>query len=168
MTTLIERFEDKYVPEPMSGCWLWIAALTGGYGSFWDGEKRLRAHRWAYGHFIAPIPDNLCVCHRCDVRSCVNPDHLFLGAPADNTADMIKKGRSIAARHPEILQQNGKKNTWSRGANNPNVKLTQEQVDSIRIDPASFEALAKVYNVNPSTIQFIRNGKRWLETGERQ
>lgn len=77
------RFEQKYQPEPMSGCWLWMAAIDhDGYGSFAGGErvngqcKGMRAHRYAYELYRGPIPSGLVLDHLCKTRSCVNPFHL--------------------------------------------------------------------------------------------
>jgi hypothetical protein len=84
----------------MSECILWGGSLNGaGYGVAWSKteKKYLRAHRLAYERAFGPIKDlpikDLCVLHHCDVRSCVNPEHLFLGTRADNIRDMDEKGR---------------------------------------------------------------------------
>jgi hypothetical protein len=79
MRPLRERFEEKYVPEPNSGCWLWTAALRNGYGVIGIGRKGsgvARAHRLAYEWYRGPIPPGLVLDHLCRTPSCVNPDHL--------------------------------------------------------------------------------------------
>ena len=79
-------------------CWMWSAALNRqGYGQFHDrvggGLKMVRAHRYSYEVFVGPVPEGEFVCHSCDVRDCVNPDHLWTGTAADNNRDMMEKGR---------------------------------------------------------------------------
>jgi hypothetical protein len=66
-----------YVTKASDGCWLWTGyCIPQGYGSFWDGKRRQRAHRWAYEHFVGPIPKDCVLDHLCRVHRCVNPDHL--------------------------------------------------------------------------------------------
>jgi len=75
--SVLERFEAKYVPEPMSGCWLWIASLREtGYGRFYFKGHFDQAHRVAYEIFKKKIPSGLTLDHLCRTRSCVNPAHL--------------------------------------------------------------------------------------------
>ena len=77
-------------------CHLWTGSTTGpGYGQIGGGKKGvvLLAHRVAWELAHGPIPDGMCVLHKCDVRACVNPTHLFLGTKKDNTHDMLRKGR---------------------------------------------------------------------------
>lgn len=86
-----ERFWAKV--EKTSTCWLWKASTDSkGYGRFWDGYRILFAHRYSWG-LVFDLPENLNVCHKCDVPLCVNPDHLFVGTQKDNIQDMIAKSR---------------------------------------------------------------------------
>lgn len=92
--TAAERLERNSIPVPFSGCLLWTAGLTkAGYGELrWEGRV-VFAHRLCYEVNIGPIPSGMKVCHHCDVRSCIEPSHLFLGSDADNAIDMQRKGR---------------------------------------------------------------------------
>lgn len=91
-------FWSKVDRSAPGGCWLWKQApIANGYGRTTVGYRRVLAHRLAWELTHGAIPDGLCVLHRCDVRLCVNPAHLFLGI-ADNNADRDAKGRG-ANRH---------------------------------------------------------------------
>lgn len=90
----IERFEEKIERIPFSGCWIWTGALdSGGYGRFLLNGRVDGAHRASFLLMESHIPNGMYVCHRCDVKLCVNPSHLFLGTPTDNVRDMVNKGR---------------------------------------------------------------------------
>lgn len=93
--SLAERFVGKYEPCPATGCWLWTAAVNPrGYGAIAIRRSRaIGAHVASWLIHFGAVSDGKRVCHRCDVESCVNPAHLFLGTAKENTQDMIKKGR---------------------------------------------------------------------------
>lgn len=83
-----------YTKTNEDGCWIWQSTIAWrGYGLYSMNRKRLAAHRASWIIHKGEIPDGLFVLHKCDVRTCVNPDHLFLGTQKDNMQDCIKKGR---------------------------------------------------------------------------
>jgi hypothetical protein len=87
-----------HVEQSAAGCWLWTGSLQpSGYGAISLGRTewgRMQAHVFSWLlHNPGVIPPDHQVCHKCDVRHCVRPDHLFLGTQADNIHDMVRKGR---------------------------------------------------------------------------
>lgn len=90
-----ERLMAKVEKRADTGCWVWTGTMQNskGYGSIYYDRKNERVHRVSYKLFIGPIPDGLFVLHRCDNPPCINPEHLFLGTPMDNTRDCLSKGR---------------------------------------------------------------------------
>ena len=97
---IIDRFMDYMTPVPFSGCWLWEASTYGEYGQFAiDGAHPIGAHRASWLLHKGPIPDGLFVLHRCDVKICVNPDHLFLGTNHDNLVDYATKNPGKIGKH---------------------------------------------------------------------
>lgn len=103
--TLSQRFAEKVTPEPNTGCHLWTAALNNkGYGVLGIGGRGdgvMYAHRYALQQRLGrELSDGECALHRCDNPCCVNPAHLFVGTMADNTRDMVAKGRDRFNRKP--------------------------------------------------------------------
>lgn len=153
----VARFMAK-VRKDESGCWIWTAGkLADGYGQFWYGGTTVRAHRASYEIHFGHIPDGsgyhgACVCHRCDVRLCVNPEHLFLGTHGDNVRDMYAKGRAVD----------------QRGERHSQAKLTSGQVDDIRrryaTGTVTQRALAREFLVSPRHICGIVRGENWARS----
>jgi hypothetical protein len=137
-----ERFYDFALPEPNSGCWIWTGALYGsGYGCF----LRQQAHRVAWELHNGSIPDGLLVCHRCDFRPCVNPEHLFIGTQSDNLNDMHAKGR----------------NNTPRGSKHFKARLTEEDVIAIRRDTRRLHEIGADYGVDKQYVHKIKKGFYW-------
>ena len=160
-----QKLDGKYIPEPNSGCWLWMGATDkDGYGGFWDGRKTRRAHRASWELANGEIPEGLCVLHSCDVRSCVNPAHLWLGTNQENTADRDAKGRQ--AKGPTHFSRT-KPHRVVRGENHGRAKLTLKQVNEIRAITSRTRAdVAKEYGVSQQLISYVMTGVGWKEGGE--
>lgn len=133
-------------------CWIWVAAATPkGYGTFRFEGKNVYAHRWSYSRYVGPIPYRRQVCHTCDNPSCVRPSHLFIGTPADNTADMIAKGRARGGS--------------SKGVAHPAAKLTEEAVIEIRrafgCQEITQKELAEQFGVSKGAIAHVVRKETW-------
>ena len=131
------------VEKSASGCWLWTGGLSGsGYGAFWLGAKQIGAHRASVMLFKNLDPSGKHVCHVCDVRRCVNPDHLFLGTAGDNIHDAINKGRHKG----------------------PPAKIDREVAEVIRAEPRVYgyrEKMASRYGISRSLVDLVIQGKAW-------
>lgn len=135
---------DKKAPGE---CWPWLAnKFPNGYGLLRLGNKRALAHRVAWEICNGPIPNEMFVCHTCDLPSCVNPLHLFLGTHFENMRDMISKGRG------------------ARGESHGHAKLTAEQVREIRSAHAKGvlqKDLADEFRMSKMMVSLIVRRKNW-------
>ena len=133
------------------GCWIWTGHVNpqNGYGQVTNGET---AHRLSYRLHYAD-PGDLCVLHKCDRRTCLNPRHLFLGTKADNWRDSVAKGRQTVI---------------APGDGNTRAKLTTADTLAIRQSTAKSRDLAAEYGVTRETIANIRSRKSWAHIPDRK
>lgn len=147
------------MPADPSDCWLWIGArnkkgyglihILGGIYDFMPNSCHRLAHRIAYQEFKGSI-QGWDVLHRCDNPPCVNPDHLYLGTDADNTADKVNRGRLVV----------------QKGVKHHAAKLTEDQVRAIRADPRTYKQVAIALGMNASWIYEIKKGTGWKHLNE--
>jgi hypothetical protein len=144
--------EEDTMPVPECGCHIWMGAVTkSGYGTVMINRRRHYMHRLIYQKTKGRIPDGMNVCHACDIPSCINPDHLWLGTFRENHEDKTRKGRARGG----VMQ----------GMNHKMAKLTDEKVREIRARYAAREVtqvkLAEEYGVNQPTISAIVLRHMW-------
>lgn len=152
MTDLHNRFWLKV--SKTKSCWLWQAGKhVFGYGQISYKRRPYGAHRISWMLTNGTIPEGLCVLHHCDVPACVNPSHLYLGSPKDNSRD-----RDIRNRHGKGY---GFKKTYPK-------KLTGKEVAVIRKLPdcgTTHKDIAKIFNVSRSAISEIARHEIWRYGG---
>lgn len=176
--TVAERFWSKVEkPTGEDGCWLWTAGLVNGYGHFRLPSGQCLAHRMSWELANGPVPEGLCVLHKCDNPRCVNPEHLFIGTRADNNRDRAAKGRSITGDNhwthyaPERLPRGA--NHWRRlhpeqiprGDLHPTRKVSAEDVREIRrlyaLGGISQRELGLRYGITRSAVGKITRNQNW-------
>lgn len=139
-----EALDYWSIPEPNSGCTLWLGAVGGdGYGVVRYNDVQNRAHRLAWIDANGPVAPGLVVRHKCDNPLCINVDHLCVGTVRDNNVDRVTRKRgSVGERHYK-------------------AKLTDEAVRAIRKDTRPLAEIAAEYGVTPSNICAARIGRTW-------
>lgn len=144
---LQERLLRLSKVNPETGCIEWTGTThrETGYGSTRINGKSTGTHRAAWIAANGQIPDGLHVLHKCDVRHCINPDHLFLGTNDDNVADMVAKGRNVIVR----------------GEQKGNSKLNDELVRRIRVDCRTHREIADELGVGHTIIGLVKQQKIW-------
>jgi hypothetical protein len=145
--SLEERFRSKLSPQdPVTGCIEWVGWRTNGYGQLKDGGKIIGAHCLAWELKNGPIPEGMCVCHRCDNPPCCNTEHHFLDTKAGNNADRDAKGRG------------------AKGESHGRAKLTEADVVEIRRRLAAGElqrVIAADFGISRPVVGNIKTGQRW-------
>jgi len=160
--TLAERFwkyvnkSGPSVRQELGPCWLWTGSiLQTGYGCIRNENKSITAHlaSWLV-HGNSRPARGLMICHRCDVRKCVNPEHFFIGTGGDNIRDAVAKGRMVQQYAPHRM---------ARGSRHGQSKLTEEQVREIKslAGSASHTAIGARFGVSGSMVGYILRGDFW-------
>jgi predicted transcriptional regulator len=143
----IAKFNKKI--SKTDTCWLWKGYIDNlGYGRIHIYGKTEKAHRASFIFFKKKKIDGLCVLHKCDNRSCVNPKHLFLGTQLDNIKDMVNKKRNNTAK--------GEANYSATINSNDAIKIK-----TLLKSGMSCTEIAKFLNVKRSTVYLIKYNKSW-------
>ena len=141
------RFWRKVNIKEPGDCWEWKTGRSDDYVNFWDGERQIGGHIFSLQLKIGrELKRGEFACHTCDNKHCVNPNHLFLGNSADNSADMVAKGRK------------------ERGRDVYGAKLTEKKVKRIRerfYNGESAQSISKDFGVSPDNIYPIVYGETW-------
>ena len=144
-----EEFWSLTKRDEVTGCLLWMGGQDRkGYGVFHRRPRKdILAHRRAWRFAIGDIPEGMCVCHRCDVPLCVNPDHLFLGTRAENSADRDAKGR----------QARGEANKGGGRLRTSDVLIIRERLSA----GMTSVAIAHEFGISPGMVGHIKHGRAW-------
>ena len=135
-----EFIRSKSTPVPETGCWLWAGFIRrDGYGHLRSFNKKILAHRASYVAHNGAISGDILVRHTCDVRSCVNPEHLELGTTQDNIDDRNKRART------------------ARGLKVPRAKLSDDDVRFIRQSLLDDKELALRFGVQKNYVTRIKD-----------
>lgn len=151
---ILERLISKIHKDPTTECWEWQGTIDPkGYGRLHIDSIGRPAHRISYLIHKGEIPAGMLVCHTCDNRRCVNPDHLFIGTNMDNMADMVAKGRQNKCR----------------GEKHGKARLSASTVLAIRAtdNGMTHGQIAERFGATKTQVADIKSGRSWkyLEAG---
>lgn len=143
-----DRFWAKVNKKSDDECWEWQGSChSNGYGTFWFQRADISAHRFSFLLHHGEISEGMFILHSCDNKPCVNPNHLSMGTPLDNSADMCAKGRK------------------PRGTKSGCAKLTDEKVMEIRelfaTGDYTLKEMGVLFDINFSHVHRIINFKSW-------
>lgn len=152
----VDKFYRYFTFSITTDCWEWNRKLqASGYGYFTYKNKAILAHRFSYWLFNGTIPHGLMVCHKCDNRKCVNPDHLFLGDSSTNVHDMIKKGRHSP---PPVFYGQSHPRQFSKLTDSDVMEIYSYRDSNV---VGLYDFLSSKFGVSKSTISQIMSGRRW-------
>ena len=148
-------------PGPLeTQCWIWTGTLrSDGYGIRTIHRKCWSTHRWAFHRWNGPIPNGALICHKCDVRACCNPEHLYAGTKRTNAIDAVARGQMMTGkRWYEVMA--GK---TPHGEGHCCARLTEDDVRWIiaNVGKRGHKAAGKRFGVNRKTIADVVYGKSW-------
>jgi hypothetical protein len=176
-----DRFYQRVEIDENTGCHNWTGNKDkNGYGHIRYKGKQFGTHRISFIFNKGEILPGLFVCHKCDNPACVNPEHLFLGTPADNTRDAAQKGRMAKginnghSTKPENTKR-GKDhyrygNSCKTGIGEKNGRAKLSRIDVIEIknlyrSGLSYRSIAKIFNVSLTAVRYIIIGRNWSKSG---
>ncbi len=138
----------RFITE--TGCWTWTGIIRrDGYAIFRDGHDVWYAHRLAAMIWLNHNPDSIkFICHKCDNKKCINPDHFFIGSPKENSEDMVNKGR----------QAKGER----QGASKLTISDVKEIIDLVDNESMSRKEIADIYGITQANISIIVTGQGWV------
>jgi hypothetical protein len=139
----IDRFKEKYIVDPNTGCWNWQDTLLhNGYGRLQQNGKSIKAHRFAYEYYNGSIKEGYFICHSCNNRRCVNPKHLRQDTHSSNMIDMVlsNNGKDQILSVDEVIEIKKALKHYYRG---------------------QIRDLAHFYKVSERQIYHIKNDSRW-------
>jgi HNH endonuclease len=149
-----DRIEENIERITESGCWIWMRAVDeDGYGRIKVKNSNRGAHKRSYEEFVGPVPDGIFVCHRCDIPSCVNPHHLFLGTNRENLEDRDRKGRQ------------------ARRESHGNSKLSNQlasEIRKLRSEGASLKDLSREFGLRVATVCMVAKGRIWSDDNPKE
>ncbi len=130
-----DKFEERYIPEPNSGCWLWLGTLDGkGYGVLSVNRRNVYAHRFSYVKKYGPIPKGKELDHKCRNTYCCNPDHVEAVTHRENMlrSEITLGGRHIRRTHCPKGHEYSKENTYIDPLNTRFCKICRRAFDKKR------------------------------------
>ncbi len=147
------RFFSKV--QKTATCWIWLAGKMDGYGWLRDKctKKSIRAHKWLKTRIFGPVPEGKECCHTCNVRACVNPDHIYYGTRAENMRDIVKDKGHNWSRFPR------------KGIDHARSILTEAQELEIRRLHEEFKwggvKISRFLGLNRHTVDNVLYRIRW-------